>query len=112
MFAISKKKIIENYENQLKRKDESIRSLINENKELKNNSEEVIKLLKVISDKNTKIEAENTDLRLSVIVLTKRCKSLTNAKIERIKQIKNRTPKEKVKNKCENRILEIERKAL
>lgn len=112
MFGISKNKIIENYEKQLKRKDESIRSLVNENKELKTNSEEVIKLLSDISNKNTKIEAENADLRLSVFVLTKRCNSLTNAKIERIKQLENRTPKAKVKNKCKNRILEIERKAL
>lgn len=112
MFAISKKKIIENYENQLKRKDESIRSLVSENKELKTNSEEVIKLLSEISNKNAKIEAENTDLKLSVMNLTKRCKSLTNEKIERIKKLKNRTPKNKVKNKCENRILEIEKRDL
>ncbi|WP_270943186.1 hypothetical protein [Romboutsia lituseburensis] len=88
---ISKKTLINNYENIIKRKDESIKSLKKENVELK----ELSKL--------------DEDLIRDLIATNK---SIFNKEIDRIERIKARTKKTRTKDKCENRILKIKERLL
>lgn len=95
---ISKKALINNYENQLKRKEERIGSLLKENKELKNHIEKNAEKVSDLLSENKELEYEN--------------KNLLNEKIDRIKKLKYRTSKFKVKNKCDNRMLKLEKRDL
>ena len=102
---VSKKKLIENYENILKRKDESIRSFKKESD--------------IIRKERAAIKKENYDLKQVIKIsdeviadLITINKSIFNTEIDRIEKIKARTKKIKTKEKCENRILKIKEKYL
>lgn len=98
MFGISKKKIIENYENQLKWRNERTRSLVKENKKLKQDNIALSQSCKML---NEIVEESKSEML-----------KLSNAKIYRLENLKIKTKKVKVKKKCENRILEIEKRYL
>lgn len=88
---VSKNKLIENYENIIRRKDDSIRNLKKENQEFKEIFKTNNELIKDLISEN---------------------KVIFNNKIDRLEKIKIRTKKIKTKKKCENRILKIEEKLL
>lgn len=91
MFGISKKKLIENYEGQIKERDARNEELKKESKELKES--------KAILD-------EMTD------ELIKEEDKLVNKKINRLEAIKKRTKRLRIENRCETKILELEKRYL
>ncbi|WP_092921312.1 hypothetical protein [Romboutsia hominis] len=90
---VSRKKLIKNYENQLKNKSEYIDKLIKININLSKEKDELLS------------EKEVTDDMLQKLIHFN--KEIYNKEIERLEIIKDRTKKAKTKKKIENRILDI-----
>lgn len=112
MFAISKRKLIENYEKQLKQKNYKIKCLNDDknrlvyiNDKLREENNKMYNDIQNLENKN-KILDEMTDNMIIEI------NTLVNKKIKRLEAIKRRTKKYKVKKKCDSRILEIEKRYL
>lgn len=137
MFGISKKKLIENYEKQIKQKNERIKDLNEDKKklimnyenqmkqkstrigELIKDNEELKKENSRISDRYLKTVVEADNLKQANAVLDemtdemiKEIDLLVDKKIKRLEAIKARTKKHKIKKKCDNKILQLEKRYL